>query len=76
MSRNLTLRIDGDLLVAAQHRAVDERKSLSAWVADLLRQTLRQDSALDKARQRALARLERGYALDGKPLTRAEVHER
>ena len=37
---NVTLKLPDELCKAARHRAVDESKSLSAWVADLLRREL------------------------------------
>ena len=33
---NVTLKLPDELCKEARHRAVDESKSLSAWVADLL----------------------------------------
>ena len=33
---NVTLKLPDDLCRQARHRAVDEAKSLSAWIADLV----------------------------------------
>lgn len=38
---NVTLKLPDDLCQEARHRAVDESKSLSAWMADLLERELR-----------------------------------
>ena len=38
---NVTLKLPDDLCREARHRAVDESKSLSAWIADLVAVTLR-----------------------------------
>ena len=37
---NVTLKLPDELCKAARHRAVDESKSLSAWMADLVRREL------------------------------------
>lgn len=37
---NVTLKLPDDLCKRARHRAVDESKSLSAWVADLVAREL------------------------------------
>ncbi len=44
---NVTLKLPDDLCREARHRAVDESKSLSAWVAALVERAL-----VDPARQR------------------------
>ena len=38
---NVTLKLPDDLCREARHRAVDESKSLSAWIADLVATQLR-----------------------------------
>ncbi len=38
---NVTLKLPDDLCREARHRAVDESKSLSAWIADLVASHLR-----------------------------------
>jgi len=37
---NVTLKLPDELCKAARHRAVDESKSLSAWMVDLVRREL------------------------------------
>lgn len=41
---NVTLKLPDELCILARHRAVDESKSLSGWVADLVAKTLREDT--------------------------------
>jgi len=41
----ITLKLPDDLCRAARHRAADESKSLSAWVADLVRRVLGQSGS-------------------------------
>jgi hypothetical protein len=38
---NVTLKLPDDLCRAARHRAVDESKSLSVWMADLVARELK-----------------------------------
>lgn len=37
MKEKLTLHIDGELIKSAKHQAIDEGKSVSEWIADLIR---------------------------------------
>ena len=76
MSTNVTLRMDERLLQQVRHRAVDDHQSLSAWITTVLRRMVESDSASFAARDRALRRLDRGYSLGGRPLTREQTHAR
>jgi hypothetical protein len=73
---NVTLRIDKHLLRKLRHRAVDENMSLSGWITALLERTLESEASFQLARKRALKRLDRGFSLGGKPLTREQAHAR
>lgn len=42
---NVTVKMPDDLCRQARHRAVDESKSLSAWLADLIRRELSKDAS-------------------------------
>lgn len=76
MGRNVTLRLDEAVLRKARHAAVEQDQSLSEWVARLITQaTSREDRSL-LARERALKRMERGFHLGGRALSREEAHER
>ncbi len=74
--KNVTLSLDEEILRRVRHQAVDHSLSLSAWVAELLKRTVADEDRFMKARPRALKRLERGFRLGGKPLTREEAHAR
>jgi len=76
MSKNVTLRMDEQLLVELRHRAVDAHMSLSAWITATLQNLAPKTSALDSARQRATARMEQGFHLGGKPMSREDIHAR
>ena len=76
MTRNVTLRMDEELLTELRHRSVDADMSLSAWITSVLQSHVRDDVRLGKARRRALKRLAKGFHLGGKPLTRDDAHAR
>jgi predicted transcriptional regulator len=76
MTRNVTLRMDEELLRKVRHQAVDRDLSLSAWVVAVLEQAVRRGEARDEARRRALRRLAKGYHLGGRPLGREQAHAR
>ncbi len=74
MPRNVTIRLDEAVMKKCRHAAVDEDKSLSQWIADVLVKTVSTEDARREARERALKRLEEGYSLGGKPLSREEIY--
>ncbi len=76
MTRNITLRLDEQVLRKARHKAVEQDQSVSQWVADLIARSVDADEQYAAARQRALKRLETGLRLGGKPLSRQEAHGR
>ena len=76
MTKNVTLRMDAELLQAVRHRAVDQHLSLSAWVTTLLERSVAGDAQYGKARRTALQHLETGFRLGGHPLKREALHER
>ena len=74
-TKNVTLRLDELLLKQCRKLAVDEDKSLSAWLTDLIKEKLRTDSDYEKARKRAIELMEEGFNLGG-PLSREEIYDR
>ena len=74
--KNITLKLDEQLIRRLKHLAVDEETSVSAWVAGLVESALRDRDAYEAARKGALADLEKPLQLGGTPLTREEVHSR
>ena len=76
MTRNITLRLDDAILKQARMKAVQEDQSLSEWVANLVAEAVTGQSKFAAAKRRALRRLEKGMDLGGKPLTRAQAHDR
>ena len=76
MSKNVTLRMDEQLLAELRHRAVDADMSLSAWITATLTNLAPKASALESARARAIARMEKGFHLGGCPMNREDIHAR
>lgn len=75
MKKSITLKLDSELLNRVKHLAVDEDKSLSAWVSDLIVGAVNQADLYERNRDQALAALE-GWSLGGRPLSRDELNGR
>ena len=76
MKKNVTLKLEEELLKLCRFEALEEDKSLSQWVAEVLSEHVRSAEEFDKARERAKRRIQDGYHLGGAPLKRDAVHER
>ena len=76
MKRNITLKLDEDLLRQARILAAEQGTSLSALLAERLEAMVRTRRAFERARRRALARLREGFDLRRTPTqSRDEVHQ-
>jgi len=76
MTRNVTLKLDETLLKKCREIATRAEKSLSRWVTDLMRRSVSEQTRYARAKARALKRLEKGFSLGGRPLSRNAAHER
>lgn len=77
MRRNITLKLDADLLREVRVIAAEEGRSVSALLAERLEAAVRERKAYARARRRALARLREGLKLRWAPArSRDELHER
>ena len=76
MTGNVTIRLDENMIKKCRHAAVEEDKSLSRWIADVLVKVVFDREAFAASQKRALARLEQGFRLGGRPLMRKRIHER
>jgi predicted transcriptional regulator len=63
MLKNITLKIDDQLLTRVRHLAVDENKSVSAWVAELIERALNEADEYEQARREAIDTLDQGFIL-------------
>ena len=68
--------MDEDLLVELRHRAVDAHMSLSAWITVTLKNITTPHRELTDIRARAIKRIETGFHLGNKPISREELHAR
>jgi hypothetical protein len=77
MKANITLKLDAALLREAKVLAAEEGTSISALLAGQLEEIVRERKSYDRARKRALARLEEGLDMHWTPpRSRDELHER
>ncbi|HVO79564.1 MAG TPA: hypothetical protein VMT28_02470 [Terriglobales bacterium] len=63
MKTSITLKLDSDLLLEVSNLAADEGTSISALLAASLEKMVRERAAYKRAKERALARLQRGFDL-------------
>jgi hypothetical protein len=77
MKTNITLKLDASLLREIRVLAAEEGTSISALLAERLKQIVRERKTYERARKRALARLREGIDLQWTPASsRDELHER
>jgi hypothetical protein len=77
MKANVTLKIDEELLREARILAAEENSSISALLAGRLEQAVRERRGFLQARERAKARLRKGYDLKWMPpASRDELYGR
>lgn len=74
---NITLKLDNDLLRQVRMLAAEEGRSISGLLTERLEEIVRERKNYDRARRRALARLNEGLSLRWTPPnSRDELHER
>ncbi|MCD6679875.1 MAG: DUF6364 family protein [Burkholderiaceae bacterium] len=76
MTTNITLRLDEKTLRRIRHLAVDQQTSVSAWVGNLVAQTVAELDAFEPARRRALRALKQPIEVQEGPLGREQANER
>lgn len=76
MTKNITLRMDEQLLKRAKHIAVEYDMSVSAWITQLVERATAMDSSYEEAKAFALKAMEKAPAYGGRTFTRDELHER
>jgi len=76
MTKNVTLRINENLLHKARHQAAEEKKSFSRWLTELISKTVSEKSNYQKARIRALNRFKKGFYLGGRLFKREDIYDR
>jgi hypothetical protein len=74
--RNITVAIAPELLKKARAIAARRGRSVSALLADELRELVAEDAQYAAARKRALSLLSSPMSLGGTPIERDKLHER
>lgn len=73
----ITFKIDKELLRKFKALAAKRRRSVSALIVSLLEECVMQNELVyGRAKQSALARMQRGYDLGGRPIPRDELYNR
>ena len=78
MTKNITLRMDEQLLKEIKHIAVEEDMSVSAWITRTVEKAAKRDVRYDAAATGIMRLMEEApdYGDGGKIYTRDEMHER
>jgi hypothetical protein len=76
MRQNITLAIEQDLLRKARVLAAERGTSVSRLLADELARIVGDAARYDQARSEAMADLDRGLRLGGRPASRDTLHDR
>ena len=81
MTKNITLRMDDELLKKAKHVAVENDMSLSSWIAGLVERETEKNGfynrdRYERARTFLLKAMEEAKPYGGGTFTREEIHER
>jgi len=76
MTKNITLRMDEQLLKDVKHIAVENEMSVSSWITQVVKRAAKKDVHYEEAKASALKAMEEAPAYDGKTYNRDELHER
>jgi hypothetical protein len=74
MTRNVTLKLDEEILKLCRYEAIEAGTSLSQWIADTVSEKVKMQKLYESMKAHALSILEEGVDLNGKPLSRDEAH--
>lgn len=76
MRQNISISIDEDLAGRLRALAAARSTSISAMLSEELRRIVSHAEAFENARRQALADLDAGLDLGGRPATRDDLHDR
>jgi hypothetical protein len=76
MTKNITLRMDEQLLKDVKHIAVEKDMSVSAWITQVVEKEAKSDLRYDEAAKGIMRMMEEAKDYGGKIYTRDEMHER
>lgn len=76
MKQNLTITLDRPLVRKLRILAASRDTSVSGLLREELARLVERSEGYERAMKQAIAALERGYRLGGKPAHREELHDR
>ena len=76
MTKNVTIKLDKALLKLCKIKAVESDKSLSQWIADMLKEIVSKQKEIIKTREHAFKMMDKGFPLGGKRIPRDQLYER
>ena len=78
MTKNITLRMNEQLLKDVKHIAIEQDMSVSAWINQLVEKATKKDVRYEEAKAFIMKAMEEApdYGDGGKTFTRDEMHER
>jgi hypothetical protein len=76
MTKNITLRMDEQLLKDVKHIAVEEDMSVSAWITQTVEKAAKKDVRYEEAKAFIMKAMEDAPDYGGQKFTRDELHER
>lgn len=65
MTKNVTIKFDEALLKHCRIKAVENDKSLSQWISDVIESTISQNEKVNMAREHAYTLMDKGFPLGG-----------
>ncbi|WP_372796115.1 hypothetical protein [Pontiella sp.] len=78
MTKNITIRMDEQLLKDVKHIAVEHDMSVSAWITQVVEKEAKRDVRYEEAGNGIMRLMDQAkdYGDGGKTYTRDEMHER
>ena len=76
MTKNITLRMDEQLLKDVKHIAIEQDVSVSVWINQVVKKAAKRDVRYEEAKVFIMKAMEEAPAYGGKTFTRDELHER
>jgi hypothetical protein len=73
---NLTISVDKGLLRSIKIIAAQRDTSVTALLTEMMEARAKQDDDYERAKKRAIARMNKGWDLHFTPVPRDELHER
>ncbi len=76
MKQNITVSLEKEMIHKLRVIAAKRSTSISRMLSDEMRQIVTRAEQYERAKRQAVAALDSGFHLGGKPASRNELHER